>query len=140
MQGVFHPPYIALQIEACRMLGDKAVAVFKGGGGEAERTPLKAVEVAALSNGFPVTALWPALVPDRHRRLAEAEALDATRLVALWRGEVDDPVAEAIVIGTAAVALATVGRANSPTESERLAARLWRGRRTSALPRLRAAA
>ena len=68
-----------------------------------------------------------------YRKIAE-DGLD------LWRGEVVDPVGEAIVMGTAAVALATAGRVNSPAEAEVLAKTLWSQRDRRLLPLARKAA
>ena len=135
IQGVFHPPYIALQYEACRRLEQPSMSVFKGGGGEAERTPLKAVHVVGLRAGAPIATVWAALIEGEHRRLNEDEKPDLARLVALWQGMVTDPIAEAIVTGSAAVALETVGRAGSPEEADKLASALWARRERSLLPR-----
>ena len=41
VDGVFHPPYIALHLGAAALLGRQRLLVVKGGGGEAERGPAK---------------------------------------------------------------------------------------------------
>lgn len=43
VDGVFHPGYIKLHLAAAERLGRKRLVVVKGGGGEAERSPVKAV-------------------------------------------------------------------------------------------------
>ncbi len=47
VDGVFHPPYIALHVNTASLLGRGRLVVVKGGGGEAERNPTK-----------PMTAHW----------------------------------------------------------------------------------
>jgi anthranilate phosphoribosyltransferase len=128
IQGVFHPPYIRLQIEAGRLLGQPRAAVFKGGGGEAERNPLKALAVEGLAGAETVSDSWPPLIPGAHRRLHEEEEIDVAKLVRLWRGEREDRHAEAIVVGTAAVAIKTVGRADSLDDATELARKWWEKR------------
>ena len=41
VDGVFHPPYIAVHLGVAERLGRPRLVVLKGGGGEAERVPLK---------------------------------------------------------------------------------------------------
>ena len=43
----------------------------------------------------------------------------------LWRGLVDDPFAESTVLGTAALALWTVGRADTLPQAQDMARALW---------------
>ncbi len=131
MQGVFHPPYRTLQAEAARLLGQPASAVFKGGGGEAQRNPLKACAVARIAGGEIIDQPWPALLPEVDHRWRD-EDLDPRRIRALWQGEIDEAAPVAAVTGTAAIALALTGRAATPAEAQALAERLWRER--AALP------
>lgn len=138
--GVFHPRYIELQVEAARRMGQQQLAVFKGGGGEAERTPFKEISVLGLNGGSMVTTGWPTLIAGQHRRLHENISVDVAHLVGLWRGEILDPVGEAVVTGTAAIALAILQRARSPTEADRLAHLLWSQRDRRLLPLARKAA
>lgn len=115
MDGVFHPPYIALHRDAAERLGRRGVGVLKGGGGEAERAPAKACRLVTASGETD----WPALIPTAGAKPATQDA------VGLWHGTVSDPVAEAIVIGTAALALFLAGKANAPAEAEALSKDLW---------------
>ncbi|MGF1501210.1 MAG: glycosyl transferase family protein [Paracoccaceae bacterium] len=126
VQGVFHPPYRELQRAAACALGQPGLAVIKGGGGEFERHPGKAVRVFGLAAGCPVDLVAPATV-DGHCRLAEAPDPETTP-EGLWRGEVDDAFAEATVLGTAALALVAAARAASLAEAEGMARDLWRMR------------
>lgn len=116
VQGVFHPPYRALQRDASAMLGLRNVTVLKGGGGEFERHPDKPVQLTALRDGVAGLRDAPPLL-EGHRRLAD-HRFD---LAALWAGTVHDPLADAVVTGTAALALETLGVAGA----ESRAVALW---------------
>ena len=114
VQGVFHPPYRALQADAGALLGQPAMTVLKGGGGEFERHPSNDVALFGLRARAEAPALY-----DYTRRLAD-EAPDPADLGRLWRGEIENDFAEAVVLGTAALALATLGH-----EDAAAMARLW---------------
>ncbi len=109
VQGVFHPPYRELQQDAGRILGQEAMTVLKGGGGEFERHPAKEAALFGLRGGEAWEGKAPALT-DEHVRLAEgAETVDPAALAGLWTGEYEDPFALSIVLGTAEVAFQTLG-------------------------------
>lgn len=61
IQGVFHPTYLPLHQEAARLLGQPRAAIFKGGGGEAQRNPDKPCRAVTIANGAPGEEIWPAL-------------------------------------------------------------------------------
>jgi anthranilate phosphoribosyltransferase len=126
VQGVFHPPYLALQAEVARLLGQPAVTVVKGGGGEFERTPFKEVHAHGVRAGLPWQRRVPAAIPDEARRMADGPT-DRALLPALWAGTYRDPAAEAAVIGTAALALDTLGVA----DADAAARDLWEERARS---------
>ncbi|MEQ8828358.1 MAG: glycosyl transferase family protein [Alphaproteobacteria bacterium] len=126
VQGVFHPPYRDLQQEAALLLGQPRVMILKGGGGEFERHPSKSVELYGVLDGVAVSETAMPLTADK-RRLADT-APDARDLPALWRGDLDDPFAEAVVTGTAAAALLAAGHAGDMALAQREAVRLWRNR------------
>ena len=107
VQGVFHPPYRALAAEAAALLGVRRLTVIKGGGGEFERHPGKPAQIDGLRDGAPFAADLPPLVTV-HRRLDEGDHVPAD-LAALWSGRLRDPFAEAVVLGTADLALAAAG-------------------------------
>ncbi|SFB74542.1 glycosyl transferase family protein [Tropicimonas isoalkanivorans] len=119
VQGVFHPPYRDLQADAAGMLGERDVTIIKGGGGEFERHPSKDIALFGLRGGAAWGGNAPPLV-DEARRLAGSlsEPADLDRL---WRGDVSAPFEEAIVTGTAALALDTAGHADAAS----LALHLW---------------
>lgn len=131
IMGVAHPPYRPLHQETAVLLGQPNAAVLKGEGGEAERVPEKPCEVAGVAGGVAQNIDWPAMLADPRR---QAEGYDLSALAALWRGELTDPAAEAVVTGTAAIALHAMGRVATPAEADRLAADMWRNRPANPLP------
>ncbi len=128
MQGVFHPNYLAAHQAAAQRLGQPFLAAFKGGGGEAQRNPEKPTRIVTLTDGAPGEEDWPALTAN-DRYPWRDEPLDPALLRDLWSGEhaADAPVAA--VVGTAAVALKLIGRADSPAAADAAAWDLWRNRR-----------
>ena len=127
LQGVFHPPYRATHREAALRLGQPHAAIFKGGAGEAQRTPLKPCLVATVHEGAGGEEEWPATLPDTGYRWRD-EPLEAAHIAALWRGEREAEVPAAAVTATAALALKLSGRAASIAEAETMAAEMWRAR------------
>ena len=129
VQGVFHPSYRDLQSDASLLLGRQTLSVIKGGGGEFERHPSKAVLAYGLRAGAKTEVTAPPLM-DETRRLHEADAPDITP-AALWSGAQEDDFAAATVIGTAGLALYTLGAADDVASADKLAARLWAERNKS---------
>lgn len=119
--SVFHPNYRAVHRAAARLLGQRNLACFKGDGGEVERRIEKPCQVEGLIDGQPFDEEWPALL---EASPAESD-LDPTFLAALWLGEIEDPVAEAIVAGTAAIALKLCGKAETAAQAEQLGKDWW---------------
>jgi anthranilate phosphoribosyltransferase len=122
IMGIFHPGYDDTHQQAGVLLGERNMAVFKGEGGEAERNPDGACIVKMVRAGEMLTEEWPALFGSRH---IKDETMDVSRLRQLWCGEIEDEYGQAAVTSTAAIALRTLGRADSITEAEALAAKLW---------------
>ncbi len=127
LQGVFHPTFLPLQRDAAQLLGQDNLAVFKGGGGEAERNPAKALATHCLAQGQPIERAWSPLYQGKTRRLAEEDP-DLSALPALWQGTREDPFAQALVVGTAALALVTLGQADSQARAEQIAQSWWQAR------------
>ena len=115
VDGVFHPAYIALHLATADLLGRQRLVVVKGGGGEAERTPAKAVAAhwfdRACGNGE--ATLPPLLGSDPE-----------TDFVEVWHG-VGGPGA-ATAIATVALGLIALGEA--PAEADTQASEVWRRR------------
>jgi anthranilate phosphoribosyltransferase len=127
LQGIFHPPYRARHQGAAVRLGQPHAAIFKGGGGEVQRTPLKPCVVATVRDGKPGEQEWPATLPEESYRWRDHE-LDPAHIAALWRGQREDPVPSAAVTATAALALELTGRAATMAEAEAMAAEMWAAR------------
>ncbi|MFC7704496.1 glycosyl transferase family protein [Plastorhodobacter daqingensis] len=109
VQGVFHPPYLALQQAAGVLLGQPQLGILKGGGGEFERNPSKPVTLFRLAQGVPLETTLPAIIPEAQRLNSLPYPPEA--LADLWSGRLRDPFARAIVTGTAAAALCALGHA-----------------------------
>ncbi|MCW1931845.1 glycosyl transferase family protein [Pararhodobacter zhoushanensis] len=125
VQGVFHPPYRGLQSDASALLAQPNQMVLKGAGGEFERAPSKAIALMGLRRGVPFEDTAPALI-DATGRLADGpELTEPDALAALWQGRARDAYAEAIVTGTAAVALLTLGAADTIAQAQDAAQHLW---------------
>ncbi|MBV8397367.1 MAG: glycosyl transferase family protein [Acetobacteraceae bacterium] len=96
--GVFHPAYIDVHLGAAERLGRVALAVVKGGGGEAERSGVKPVALHRWRSGEGRTeCLLPAWPQSREE--------SATDFASVWRGESEAPAACAATIALALLAL-----------------------------------
>ncbi len=122
IQGIFHPSYRAVHQHAALILNQPHMAVLKGEGGETERNPDVESLVQSVHNGELSDETWDALFTHRH---VKSENLDPQQLALLWRGEFEDEFAQASVIGTAAVALKLLGKAENKEAAHELAARFW---------------
>ncbi|MBU2994774.1 glycosyl transferase family protein [Octadecabacter sp. 1_MG-2023] len=122
VQGVFHPSYRGLQSRAAALLGDRNLTVIKGGGGEFERNPAKGTAIYGLRNGVELDESAGVLLADTRRLHEPSQSVD---LAALWQGTQDDPFATATVIGTAALALWSLGASDSVSKANDMARDLW---------------
>ena len=128
VQGVFHPPYRGLQTDAAALLGRRDLAVIKGGGGEFEANPSKAIEIWGLSDGAP----WDeATEPtEAARRLHDPNA-PMPHPADVLSGHGGHAFAEDTVRLTAALALRAATRLPLPEARARIDA-VWHERRTAA--------
>ena len=133
MQGVFHPPYRHLHQQLAQLLDQPHAAIFKGGGGEIQRNPMKPCRVAWIApgvSGAPDAASeedWPALLPDLAHHWRD-EPLEPARFAALWAGEIALPAPAAAITGTVAIALKALGRTADQPEAQAMAEQMWRDR------------
>lgn len=118
VQGVFHPSYRLLQSDAAQVMGLPSLCVIKGGGGEFERHPGKAVTVFGVQNGVAFESPSAAVL-DGHTRLGDGPDA-ATTLAGLWSGDQADPFAQGVVTGTAALALAALGYPDAGAKADAL--------------------
>lgn len=125
IQGIFHPSYRAVHQHAAMLLNQPHMAVLKGEGGETERNPDVECLVQSVHNGELSDENWAALFTHRH---VKAENLDPQQLAQLWRGEIEDEFAQMSVIGTAAIALKLLGKAETKEAAHELAVSFWANR------------
>jgi anthranilate phosphoribosyltransferase len=126
VDGVFHPPYLAVHLGVAELLARHRLFVLKGGGGEAERVPLKS------ASGW----LWDETsgrseieLPPREGLSALTPASDTPELLAaVWRNEIAPPTAVATVIATIGLGLLALGWATTAEAAERDAERIWQAR------------
>ncbi len=131
MQGIFHPGYRPLHQEAAMLLGIPNLAVIKGDGGEIERTPDNVCLVQNVSNNTMFDEEWPKIFSRRHMR---DDIMDASRLLKIWHGDegqTENEYGVASVIGTAAITLKMMGKADSMETAEHLAQTMWTNRSRS---------
>jgi anthranilate phosphoribosyltransferase len=122
IQGIFHPGYRPVHQQAAALLGQAHMAVLKGDGGEIERNPDMPCLVQSLHHGELSNEEWPEIFGKRHVK----EGLEQPeRLLALWRGELLDEFPTQTVMGTTAVVLKLLGKAQSQDEAHSLAQEWW---------------
>jgi len=126
VDGVFHPPYIALHLAVAERLERHTLLVLKGGGGEAERAPGKATEVHLWRRDGGLSSLvLPALLPVvPPRGMPE----DAALVAAVWDGRERPDAALATVQGTITMALLALDPSLPMHDAERRGAELWAAR------------
>lgn len=117
VQGVFHPSYRQLQVEAAAMLAWDNLTVIKGGGGEFERYAAKETAGFGLRAGAP----WEKVSPARIEKPPEPTGDGAAMLGSVSRAGSIPPFETEVVLGTAEMALDTLGH----TDPSATAASLW---------------
>jgi anthranilate phosphoribosyltransferase len=125
IQGIFHPGYRPVHQQAAALLHQPHAAVLKGEGGETERNPDMECLVQSVHNGALLDENWPALFARRH---VKSEELEPKQLALIWQGSINDEFAESAIIGTAAIALKLLGKADTQEQAHQLAAAYWLGR------------
>jgi anthranilate phosphoribosyltransferase len=133
MQGIFHRGFMDIHSGAARLLDQPRNAVFRGEGGEIERRPNKPTQVwMTLGAAEPIVEDWPALLSDGHQ-VPDTE-MDTSDLIRIWRGDSGSDYATASITGTLAIALRTMGRADSMEAAQAEAEAIWAGRDKGYLP------
>lgn len=125
IQSIFHPPYALRHQQAAAALGQPHAAVFKGEGGEVERRPEASCTVYHVHAGELREESWPKLVEGRQE---QPEALDIEHLRAVWRGRAEDVYGELAILGTLAIALRLLGRADDSDAALAQAKEYWQRR------------
>ena len=132
MQGIFHRGFMDIHAGAGLLLDQPITTVFRGEGGEIERRPNKPTVVWTAANGEITNEEWPALLPNGHA--AADEEMDIQNLIAIWRGDETSDYAEASIVGTLAVALKSMGQAETVEAAQSMAQNMWANRDRSGLP------
>jgi len=132
MQGIFHRGFMDIHAGAGLLLDQPITTVFRGEGGEIERRPNKPTVAWTAANGEITNEEWPALLPNGHA--AADEEMDIQNLIAIWRGDETSDYAEASIVGTLAVALKSMGQAETVEAAQSMAQNMWANRDRSGLP------
>ena len=130
MVGIFHPAYRPVHQDAALSLGYENISVFKGEAGEVERKPdarclVQRVITKQPNSGIKIDEEWPPLMPVRQEREAE---MKVQILKELWQGKIKHEYGENAVIGTTAIAMQNLGKAEAMDEALSLARTLWQQR------------
>ncbi|MDB6062102.1 MAG: glycosyl transferase [Verrucomicrobiaceae bacterium] len=125
IQSVFHPPYALRHQQAAIDLGQLHASVFKGEGGEVERKPEALTKVFSVHNGVMSEDAWPKMIEGRQE---QPEELDIEHLRKIWSGTANDEYAEMAIVGTLAIALRLLQKAEEPAQALALAQDYWQQR------------
>jgi anthranilate phosphoribosyltransferase len=123
VDGVFHPPYIDVHLGVAERLARPRLLVLKGGGGEAERVPLKATSghlwdrtLGRSETVLDAVAGLSSLVPRE----------DTPDLVAaVWQGTAEPRTVIATIEATIGLGLLALGRVDTPSQAEAQARTIW---------------
>jgi anthranilate phosphoribosyltransferase len=126
MQGVFHPNYAPVHQQSAQLIGQPRALAFKGEGGEAERIPERNCTLYGLTDGELWEDEWPALLPpDKYNPESFPDMRHFRRV---WDDETQDLYGEHAVIGTIALALYGLGKADSNEDAHAQAKEMWLSR------------
>jgi anthranilate phosphoribosyltransferase len=125
IQGIFHPSYRPVHQQAAALVNQPHMAVLKGEGGETERNPDMECLVQSVHNGELSDENWPALFTHRH---VKPDQLEPQQLALIWQGKTEDEFAIASILGTAAIALKLLGKADTQEQAHQLATEYWSNR------------
>lgn len=127
VDGVFHPPYIDVHLGVAERMHRGRLLVLKGGGGEAERVPLKPTTATLWASGNGRRELALPAVPGL---TAHPPGMDTPALfAAVWNGDVAPETPLATIRATIGLALLAMGRTEDPAQAAEDAASIWAQRR-----------
>ncbi|MBV1863783.1 MAG: glycosyl transferase family protein [Rhodobacteraceae bacterium] len=127
MQGIFHRGFMDVHSGAAIILNQPHMAVFRGEGGEIERRPNKPTVVETThGTGAASQETWPALVPDPHQ--PKNLEMDTSELATVWSGETENVYGVASITGSMAIALKTMGKAETIDKAQAMAEEIWAAR------------
>jgi anthranilate phosphoribosyltransferase len=127
VDGVFHPPYIDVHLGVAERMKRRRLLVLKGGGGEAERVPLKPGSAAVWDRE---TGRTDFALPAVEGLGPHPPAKDtAQAFAAVWTGDATPETPLATIRATIGLALLALGRADDPAGAMNAAAAIWAQRR-----------
>ena len=130
VQSIFHPPYALRHQQAAADLNQSNASVFKGEGGEVERKPEAVCKVYSVRDGNLLDETWPKMIEGRQE---QPENLEIDHLRNVWRGNARDEYGELAIIGTLAIVLRLLQRADDQPSALQLAQTYWDGRNRNRL-------
>jgi anthranilate phosphoribosyltransferase len=123
VDGVFHPPYIEVHLGVAERMQRHRLLVLKGGGGEAERVPLKPTTVSVWDQA---TGRGEIALPAVEGLRPHPPAGDTPDLfAAVWRGDAAPETPVQAIRATIALALLALRRAENPDQAMDQAASIW---------------
>ena len=128
LQSIFHPAYAENHSHAAWLLQQPQALVIKGDGGEFEYRPDADTKLFLVQHGERSQQHWARHFP---QPCAAEDTLNITDLARVWRGEITHPYAEAAIIGTVALVLRALARADQQTDADALAQAWWQQRNTA---------
>lgn len=125
LQAIFHPAYRTSHQHTAIRLGYQNAAVIKGEGGEFERNPDARTLVLGIKDGVSYETEWDML---NESRSDVEESFDLNEFVAVWQGKAQHEYGEKAVIGTLALTLVALKKAESMDDAMVQAQKMWDGR------------
>jgi anthranilate phosphoribosyltransferase len=123
VDGVFHPPYIDVHLGVAERMDRRRLLVLKGGGGEAERVPLKPATASIWDRD---TGRHDLALPAVQGLRPHPPASDtAASFASVWSGETAPETPLATIRATIALALLAMGRADDADRAMQDAASIW---------------
>jgi len=127
IDGVFHPPYIDVHLGVAERMSRRRLLVLKGGGGEAERVPLKPATAAVWDL---VAGRGELALPHVEGLLPHPASTDTPALLAsVWRGDTTPETPLATIRATIALALLAMGGTNDAEQAMDQSYAIWSARR-----------
>jgi anthranilate phosphoribosyltransferase len=123
VDGVFHPPYIDVHLGVAERMGRHRLLVLKGGGGEAERVPLKPATASVWDQATGRGEITLPAVEGLRPHPPSGDTPDS--FAAVWRGDAAPDTPLQTIRATIALALLAMGRAENPDHAMDQAASIW---------------
>ena len=123
VDGVFHPPYINVHLGVAERMQRRRLLVLKGGGGEAERVPLKPASAAAWDQDHGRQDITLPAIEGLKPHPAANDTPDL--LAAVWRGEAIPETPLATIQATITLGLMAIRGPRDPTQALCDAREIW---------------